>query len=102
MPNKNITEAEGITVVMRSLYGIQDETATPWYTSYYNLATQAGIVSNTNINTMNTTLLTREKLGTWFHAAAHLGDTTHSTNTQEGNTDNTLDDDTLEAIRIEQ
>lgn len=72
MPENNLTQAQGLTVVMRSLHGIQDETAALWYQAYYDLGIKDGIISAQNINTMDSTKLTRELLGTWFYKAAHL------------------------------
>lgn len=35
MPNDNITEAQAITVVVRTLEGFKDETLDPWYKDYF-------------------------------------------------------------------
>lgn len=74
MPNNNLTEAQWITMVMRSLYGFQDETGDPRYSEYATLAAQAGIISDIDMSSLAGTVLTREKLWTWFYAAAHLWD----------------------------
>ena len=73
MPNNNMTEAQGITIAMRSLYGIQDETITPWYKTYYDLGAQAGITTDSPLDTLDGNILTRAQLGTWFYLAAYVG-----------------------------
>jgi len=85
MPTNNITEAQWITMVMRSLYGFQDETGTPWYNKYYALGVQAGIISSQDIDALASTILTREKLWQRFYAAAHLweGDTSTKTSAEK-------------------
>jgi hypothetical protein len=49
-------------MVMRSLYGFQDETGDPRYSEYATLAAQAGIISDIDMSSLAGTVLTREKL----------------------------------------
>lgn len=68
-PNKNLTEAEALTVVVRSLLGFQDETGTPRWTEYYNSAKWLGILDNETLWGIDTPA-TRETVGTWLYRAA--------------------------------
>lgn len=71
-PNGLITEAEAITVVMRSVYGFFEETADPWYIAYYNRWVDLGLITNESLRWVGTTNISREKLGTWLYQAAQL------------------------------
>ncbi len=68
-PNKSLTEAEALTVVVRSLLGFQDETGTPWWTEYYNAGKWLGILDNETLWGIDTPA-TRETVGTWLYRAA--------------------------------
>jgi len=46
MPNNNITEAQAITIVVRSLYGFLDETGTYWRQPYYEAGKELGIIQS--------------------------------------------------------
>lgn len=69
MPSETITEAQAITMVVRSIYGYQDETTSPRYLTYYQIGEEIGLVSNEDINSINTTPITRRKLAEWLHLA---------------------------------
>lgn len=70
MPSSPITEAQALAVVVRSLYGIQDESMKPWYREYYSIAKDLDIISSESIASMEKSNITREKLGTWLYRAA--------------------------------
>ncbi|MEK4497009.1 hypothetical protein NST98_16045 [Ureibacillus sp. FSL W8-0352] len=42
-PNKNITEAQWLAMLLRYAYDAKDSTSGIWYNSYYTLAKQQGI-----------------------------------------------------------
>ena len=73
-PNGKITEAEAITVVMRSIYGFFAETLDPWYIAYYNRWSELGLITDETLRWVWTTNITREKLWTWFYQAAQLNE----------------------------
>ncbi len=73
-PNGKITEAEAITVVMRSIYGFFAETADPWYVAYYNRWFELGLIENETLRWVGTTNITREKLGRRFYQVAQLNE----------------------------
>lgn len=68
-PNKSLTEAEALTVVVRSLLGFQDETATPRWTEYYNAGKWLGILDNETLWGIDKPA-TRQTVGTWLYKAA--------------------------------
>lgn len=70
-PNWLITEAEAITVVMRSVYGFFEETADPRYIAYYNRWVDLGLITNESLRWVGTTNISREKLGTWLYQVAN-------------------------------
>ncbi len=71
-PNGTITEAEAITVVMRSIYGFFEETANPWWVAYYNRGKDLGLITDEDLREIWETNISREKLWTWFYQAAQL------------------------------
>gem|GEM_PF-6727829 len=96
MPNSNLTEAQALAIVIRALEGFKDETTTPWYEAYYTRAQALGMITAESITSVNTTNITREKLGTWFYLAAHLSaneDTTMKDDTMMDDKDDTMMDD---------
>ena len=70
MPENNISEAEAITVVVRTLQWFQDETGTPWYKNYYDMWKEMWMITTETLDGVATTMITRAKLGTWFYMAA--------------------------------
>jgi len=69
-PNGNITEAQAITVVIRSLYGFLDETGQYRRQPYYEAGKQLGIIQSETLQGTNQVNITRQKLGTWFYIAS--------------------------------
>ncbi len=68
-PEWLITEAEAITVVMRSVYGFFEETADPWYIAYYNRWEALWLITDETLDSVGTTNISREKLGTRLYQA---------------------------------
>ncbi len=73
-PNGKITEAEAITVVMRSIYGFFAETLDPRYIAYYNRGSELGLIENETLSSVWTTNITREKLGKRLYQTDQLND----------------------------
>lgn len=73
MPNDNITEAQAITVVIRSMEGFKNETATPRYSEYFLRGKARGMITTEAEASVDRTLITRGKLGIWFYVAANGG-----------------------------
>ena len=71
-PNNTLTEAQAITIVMRSLWGFLDETGDRRRSAYYEAGKEVGIITNESLDGVNTTNVTRQKLGTWFYKAATM------------------------------
>jgi hypothetical protein len=81
-PNNQISEAELITVAIRMLMGIQDETWTPWWSEYHSMWSWLGIIENKGVWDLDTPA-TRQTVGTWLYKAA----TVDTTAAQEEGTD---------------
>ena len=81
-PNNQISEAELITVVVRMLMGLQDETQSPWWTAYHEMGQWLGILDGETVWDLDTPA-TRETVGTWLYRGANV-DTTAA---QEEGTD---------------
>ncbi|USN55714.1 MAG: hypothetical protein H6765_03875 [Candidatus Peribacteria bacterium] len=71
MPNNLITEAEALTVTIRSVMGMQDETGTPWWKEYYEIGKWLNIIDNEGVYDLDTPI-TREKAGTWLYRASQV------------------------------
>jgi hypothetical protein len=56
-------------MVVRSLYGYQDETGAPWYLEYLSLGREIGLIGNESNQILEKTPITREKLATWLYTA---------------------------------
>ncbi len=67
-PSKSLTEAEALTVVIRSLMGMQDETGDPWWKETHEVAKWLGIIDNESVWDLNKDAL-RGKVGTWLWRA---------------------------------
>lgn len=67
-PNKSLTEAEALTVVIRALMGMQDETGDPWWKETHEVAKWLGIIDNESVWDLNKNAL-RGKVGTWLWRA---------------------------------
>lgn len=72
MPNNPITEAQSLAVVIRSVYGFQDETVTPWYKNYFVIAQEKGLLTNETLESVEKNAITREKLAIWLFAMTQL------------------------------
>jgi len=72
MPNNTLTEAQAITIVMRSVMWFLDETWARRWSAYYEAWVEAGIITTESLDWVNSTNVTRQKLGTWFYKAANL------------------------------
>ncbi len=70
MPNDNITEAQAITVVIRSLYGFLDETQEYRRGPYYEAGKELGIIQWETLEWVNQVNISRQKLWTWFYIAS--------------------------------
>ncbi len=70
MPNNLITEAQAITIIVRSLYGFLDETGPYWRQYYYEAGQELGIIQGESLQWVNTTNITRQKMWTWFYIAS--------------------------------
>jgi len=46
---------------------MMDESGNPWYGAYYDSAYELGIIDSEDIDSMETTKISREKLGTWLY-----------------------------------
>jgi hypothetical protein len=81
MPQNPITEAQALTIVVRSLYGYQDETVLPWYNEYFSIAQNIGLITDETRSSVNNTNVTRSKLAQWLYDAFYYDvDTTASQN----------------------
>lgn len=67
MPNKGLTQAEALTILMRSQTGFEDETWARRYQNYFNKAVQAWLVTNSEVDTVASTAITRWRLGLWIY-----------------------------------
>jgi hypothetical protein len=67
LPSNNITEAQALAVVIRSAYGMQDENGKPWYSEYFSIAKELGIITTETLSSLDTKQITREKLATWLY-----------------------------------
>ncbi len=68
-PLNTITEAEAMTLIVRSYEWMQDETVIPWYLNYFTKAKWLGLLDdNDTLESVWKTAITRERLWTWFYA----------------------------------
>jgi len=73
-PEGKITEAEAITVVMRSIYGFFAETLDPRYIAYYNRGSELWLIKDETLTSVGTTNITREKLWRRLYETAQLNE----------------------------
>jgi len=78
-PKANISRAEFITVVIRVVKWMMDETTSPWWIKYYEAGRDAGIVTNPEI-TVN---ITRWDSALILYRTANLYSTIGSSSSQE-------------------
>lgn len=67
MPNGNISPAQAITIVVRSLEGFKDETGALWFDAYFQAGVELGIITNEDLYTLDSSAISREKMGLWFY-----------------------------------
>lgn len=70
-PNKNLTEAEWLTVIIRAVVGMQDETGDPRWSETHWAAERLGILDGESISDLDTPS-TRWKIGTWLYKASKV------------------------------
>lgn len=68
-PNVNLTEAEAVTVIARTLFGLQNENANPRWTEYYNIASTYNIISGRDLWSLDRKA-TRATVWTWLYNAS--------------------------------
>lgn len=71
-PEGNITEAEALTTVIRSVYWFFEETAHPWWIAYYNRWVDLGLITDESLLWIWDVNISREKLWTWIYQTAQL------------------------------
>ncbi len=81
MPEGTLTEAQAITIVVRSLIGFLDESGSRRWGPYYEAGKEMGIINNESIDWVNTTPITRAKVWGWFYIAANKVSTNDLLNT---------------------
>jgi hypothetical protein len=67
LPSNKITEAQALAVVIRSAYGMQNEDRGPWYSEYFSIGQDLGMIKNETLKSVENTPITREKLATWLY-----------------------------------
>ena len=83
MPNNLITEAEALTVTIRSLMGMQDENKTPRWSEYYAMGEWLGILDGEGVWDLDVSA-TRKTVGTWLYKASKVDtDAAEAEGTQE-------------------
>lgn len=70
-PNNSMTEAEALTVIVRSILGNQDETLTPRWKEYYEIGKWLDILDGEELYDLERKI-TREKVGTWLYRASQV------------------------------
>lgn len=71
-PNANLTEAEAITVISRTLMGMQNENGNPRWEEYYQIGKTYGIIpSSKDVRSLDTRA-SRSTVGTRLYKAAQL------------------------------
>lgn len=71
-PEAKITEAEALTVTMRSIYGSFNEAGSPRWIAYYNRGDDLWLITTETLRGVGETNITRAKMGRWFYQAAQL------------------------------
>jgi S-layer homology domain len=68
-PNANLTEAEAVTVIARTMFGLQNENGNPRWSEYYNIASTYNIISGRDVWALDRKA-TRATVGTWLYNAS--------------------------------
>jgi hypothetical protein len=71
-PNANLTEAEAITVISRTLMGMQNENGNPRWEEYYQIGKTYGIIPSSKTVRSLDTMASRSTVGTRLYKAAQL------------------------------
>ncbi len=71
LPNERISEAELITVAVRILRWVQDETQSPWWKVYYEMWESIGILDEMPVWDLDKPA-TRKTVGTWLYKAVNV------------------------------
>jgi len=71
MPNKKITEAEALTVTIRSLMWVQDETKNPRWSEYHAIGEWLWILDGETVWDLDVPA-TRKTVGTWLYKASQV------------------------------
>jgi hypothetical protein len=71
MPNRNMTEAEALTVVIRTVLGQQDESGAIRWSETYNAAKWLWLLDNETVEELDRPV-TRGKVGTWLYRASQV------------------------------
>jgi hypothetical protein len=71
-PNANLTEAEAITVIARTLMGMQNENGNPRWDEYYQIGKTYGIIPSSKTVRSLDTMASRSTVGTRLYKAAQL------------------------------
>jgi hypothetical protein len=69
MPYNQITQAQALAVVIRSLEGYLDESKTPWYQAYVDVGQEIWLLDGVDLALLDRTPITRSQLATWLHQA---------------------------------
>jgi hypothetical protein len=70
-PNANLTEAEAVTVIARTMFGLQNENGNPRWSEYYNIATTYNVISGRDVWALDRKA-TRAIVGTRLYNAASV------------------------------
>ena len=69
IPQGTLTEQQAMVMILRSIYGQQDESGSPWYRSYFEIAENLGFITDESIAGIFNQPISREKMGTWMYLA---------------------------------
>ncbi len=72
MPYGKVTYAQAMVVTMRTLYGFQDETVTPWFKKYQELASTMDIETNLSDEELERLHITRKEFAKRLCIASQL------------------------------
>jgi len=69
-PENNLLQAEGLTVAMRAIKWVQDETTNPWRLNYYDEAGKLNIIDASSVRDLDQNA-DRQTIGLWLYRTAH-------------------------------
>jgi S-layer homology domain len=70
-PNANLTEAEAVTVVSRTIMGLQNENGSPRWSEYYSVAKSYGVITTSDVWALDRKA-TRASVGTLLYNASSV------------------------------